>query len=804
MSLTLGAMAGAAVDPDAQATITDFLDFTEYFPSDLIRSLTLIRGLDTTYQSNAFAIHDLTKVYSTLPTINPSNRPDPSNLRQQISYHLDRAIDARENAFAEATRAYESASRNANRLQSILSKLRALPTPPSRDPTPQPISSPEAKRSRSGRKIDNAFAPRLTLNPPRYPVAIAGQKRKRQLIIPGEPLPPYDPDSPIASTEQSDTEAPASPTNAAGQGPKSLKLKVSRAERPPGSRAPRRYHSSMPRPDPPPEDAQIGSEHRPWTRITPWERFRIQKSMKKGVEWEPPGTLVRKTLEKDGRGLANFEEAKKKAEEEGTELLDCDAHLRDGATPPPTAPPPVTVPPSQPAPIVPAVPTVPPVPIVPTVPTATREASPVPKPKPSTSESRPATADSAPPSGTIVVEKREKKTPAPKRSRKSATNAVKDPVVDEAAKRTTLELQTAAQGLNNLSRLLNGLYRPPTPVVTPTPPPKKKRKTTSRPTPSIAPEQSSPAPSKEPQSAQSDTNPPSLTPTVSAPASTTSTAKIPLKISLSTQPPQASQATIPSTVASTELSSPTSQKEPSRASSRIASRQPSIIPKVDPSLTPPPPPAAALSRQSSARPPSRRSITTSVEPSVAPVIIPTTRNLRRNSTPASNLRKTPKPTASPKTTEPTAASRRSKRPQGAVAQNKEDGAAIIKTNRRKGNKPGLKLKPTTALEDNSVAAAAAAAAAAAQAYMRTDIDGRVEIIPEDEPRYCLCDDISYGDMIACDHGVAEDGCREWFHMGCVGLLDMPGRTVKWYCPNCRIKLRKGESTNGLVGRTIKA
>ena len=34
------------IDTDVQATLTDFVDYTELFPSDLIRSLTLIGKLD--------------------------------------------------------------------------------------------------------------------------------------------------------------------------------------------------------------------------------------------------------------------------------------------------------------------------------------------------------------------------------------------------------------------------------------------------------------------------------------------------------------------------------------------------------------------------------------------------------------------------------------------------------------------------------------------------------------------------------------------------------------------------------------
>ena len=48
-----------------------------------------------------------------------------------------------------------------------------------------------------------------------------------------------------------------------------------------------------------------------------------------------------------------------------------------------------------------------------------------------------------------------------------------------------------------------------------------------------------------------------------------------------------------------------------------------------------------------------------------------------------------------------------------------------------------------------------------------------------EPRYCLCDHVSYGEMIACDNA---DCLIEWFHYNCVGITEQP--KGKWYCPNC--------------------
>lgn len=91
-----GIILDGAFDPDAQATVTDFIDYTEYLPADLIRSLTLIRGLDERYLEAAQDVHELTKTYGQLPDVAADERPTPRSLRRDISSQLDRAINARE------------------------------------------------------------------------------------------------------------------------------------------------------------------------------------------------------------------------------------------------------------------------------------------------------------------------------------------------------------------------------------------------------------------------------------------------------------------------------------------------------------------------------------------------------------------------------------------------------------------------------------------------------------------------------------------------------------------------------------
>jgi inhibitor of growth protein 3 len=70
-----------------------------------------------------------------------------------------------------------------------------------------------------------------------------------------------------------------------------------------------------------------------------------------------------------------------------------------------------------------------------------------------------------------------------------------------------------------------------------------------------------------------------------------------------------------------------------------------------------------------------------------------------------------------------------------------------------------------------------------------DADGDEEMGDDDEgadnKAYCLCQKVSYGDMVACDN----DKCPyEWFHWTCVGLKSEPVGT--WICPVCTKNMKK--------------
>ncbi|EXJ55035.1 uncharacterized protein A1O5_12774 [Cladophialophora psammophila CBS 110553] len=782
-----------AVDPDAQAAVTDFLDYTEYLPSDLIRSLTLIRGLDDAYLNNSLVLHDLAKLYGSLPSLEAASRPNAQGLRAQISTSLDRALNARESAYAEACRLFDVIDRHQNRLKSIIAKLNAIPKPPSRDPTPQPTPSTQVKRSRSGRKIETGTSTRLTLHPPRgntVASAILKRPRGRRVTVPGDVMPPYDPDSPIASTEVSDWESPPpSPPRPV------LKLKQPKPpapakhskQRPPPvdekTRESREATEPYHKPSPPPEDAEIGSKWRPWTHLTEYEMYKLRKKMKKNHAWEPSDVMIRRELADRGRGWDNYYRAKAEAQANGTRFIDIDSIEK--LTPKTERP---------------------------EKPETLDQIESVEKPDTSEVVGKVEEAD-IPTQEPEILEKSEESataaggTPAPK-PKPSKKNEKKEKKPDPARSQAALaaqEAELAARRLGDIGSKFRTLFTTPftsalaslsrsasTPIASrPTATGKKGIEKTSKKRKAEDTPISSVSPSAEPETARKKqkiapkpsplaASPiPAATPTSPAatsseppPSTSMGTIKIPLKLNVAA----AATATAPGVVSASASKTPT----PAPATRAPSVQRNSVAPK--PESTPP------ASTTTSSRPPSRRSAAASVEPQ-----FPTTRSSRRPSTTPSLAggQKTPaeKETQGPSpkavTAIPTAASRRSKRDApGMVTQSSQDGGAAVSVSKRK-TKPAKKTSSTAQVPQ-----------------IRIDVDGRQEIVDPDEERYCLCGDVSWGEMICCE---LDEKCDygQWFHMECVSLVELPPRTVKWYCPGDRKKHHKGETTNGLVGRGIK-
>lgn len=317
----------AAPNPDAQTTVNDFLDYTEFFPSDLVRSLTLIGDLDSNYRDAVQQVHDLTALYGQLPSLPEQERPDPVALRKQIAQYLQKAINQREYAYTEASRLHEVTVRHCQRSSIIKRKLQAQPEPPSRDPTPPPVS-PTAQRS----YIRNYERPphlRLTFDGGRHSSGARPRDRHRK---PGALPSRRRPRAHSASSDSDDSDVRSNIDLAIP----ARKHKANR-DRHGGGRARAQgvlgtnVHSSvagistsnaLAQLAPPPSDAKPGSKWAPWLKLTEWEMAVLRKAMKKNAVWTPSLTMVNRELEKKHRTQADYEREKARCEEAGEEMLD--------------------------------------------------------------------------------------------------------------------------------------------------------------------------------------------------------------------------------------------------------------------------------------------------------------------------------------------------------------------------------------------------------------------------------------------------------------------------------------------------
>lgn len=64
-----------------------------------------------------------------------------------------------------------------------------------------------------------------------------------------------------------------------------------------------------------------------------------------------------------------------------------------------------------------------------------------------------------------------------------------------------------------------------------------------------------------------------------------------------------------------------------------------------------------------------------------------------------------------------------------------------------------------------------------------DFDSDLPVDPN-EPLYCTCKRVSFGEMIGCDN---EHCPIEWFHFECVNLKEKP--KGKWFCDHCKSAAR---------------
>ena len=347
-----------APDPEVQALVNDFIDYTEFFPSDVIRSLTLIGKLDESYLDATANVHNLTSTYGVLPSLPSSQRPDAQTLRKKISNALDYAIHCRESAFAEAYRLYSVTERHCARIGNVKRKLQQLPLPPA--PQTSPVNAGgQAQLSRARRTaLDREHKSRITLHlestrPGRRQLHSAEQQKDRNKVKVIDSDVRYD-DGDSNAEENPPNAAPGSEESQMGTSEtsedtqddlqdndittsnkmKSTKIRIPKI---PKGQSANSYDildaealaaistsNILANLEPPPADAKPGSRHAPWYKLTEWEMARLRKRMKKNAIWNPSDTMVRRELSDAGRGRENYEKAKTYAQATGEPFLDED------------------------------------------------------------------------------------------------------------------------------------------------------------------------------------------------------------------------------------------------------------------------------------------------------------------------------------------------------------------------------------------------------------------------------------------------------------------------------------------------
>lgn len=320
-------------DPDAQATVTDFLDFTEYLPSDIVRSLTLIGKLDQNYADHSSKLNELTTTWSQLPGLPLETRPQPVELRAEISETLRRAMASRMYTHAEATKMTDNINRHYSRAQNILAKLQTT------------LENFPAALEEQKSPAATIKSPQLTRTPKATaPVGEDGkkvrQKRVPRIIIPGEVLAPNELNfDAYSDSDDSSSPEPESPTRRtpSRQTPGALsRIKLVNRKTPKVPKTPGHGPGRPPKPvtvsatsganvvlQPPPDNALPGSADAPWLQLTAYELAKLRKKMKKNAFWTPSDTMIARELKALGRGPEAYRAAKKKAEDEGKEF-NCD------------------------------------------------------------------------------------------------------------------------------------------------------------------------------------------------------------------------------------------------------------------------------------------------------------------------------------------------------------------------------------------------------------------------------------------------------------------------------------------------
>ncbi len=594
----------------------------------------------------------------------------------------------------EAARLDDMCQREARRLDVVTEKLKSQPMPPSRDPTPeqQALTSPNLKRER--RMSMRGDDQRADKGSRRLTDKAATKLRGRKIMVPGEVLPPPDPNAPVESLSDWTSprtspipEEPPVPDKKTTPRPRSRTPKIPKLDKDKIKDQDRKYIKPRAPRQPgqpgtnahsavagistsnallalthPPEDAPKGSKWLPWMKLTEWEMAKLRKRMKKNAIWVPSPTMVRRELKTLGRGVSGKEDARNRAAEGGPPFVD-----------------------------------------------ESNETDPT----------------------RVMISGEET----------AQINAIlgnEQVYPDDGGEDADQELINRGMRLNEAKKL------------------KRKRMLEEQALQEqIAREQGIEAPAGD-SKLLDNTKDNKKRKRESTPLGTAivgnSILDTPDPISKAGPAPKRLKITAPTTKVplAPAGASPKVSARDRRCAGTPPARKPTITIKA--------------SKAVSEEPPNRRA------------------SLRRTSNASLPNGSLVSPVRVAASTAKTGGGRRSRRPAPGILTTGDDEESA---------KVGVSKRKAAPRKKTNRASATAVEAVPQEALPE-------EYIDPNEPRYCICGDVSWGTMIACDN---DDCDKEWFHLTCVGLDELPPRRTKWYCPDCRKKLRLGVATNGLVGRT---
>ncbi|XP_054623605.1 inhibitor of growth protein 3 isoform X2 [Dunckerocampus dactyliophorus] len=122
-------------------------------------------------------------------------------------------------------------------------------------------------------------------------------------------------------------------------------------------------------------------------------------------------------------------------------------------------------------------------------------------------------------------------------------------------------------------------------------------------------------------------------------------------------------------------------------------------------------------------------------------------------------------------------------------------AAVTCDTRGRKSKSGVK---SSNHQSSSSSSSSSLSSCSSSSALAQELSQQASVLPEteansqvdwtydpNEPRYCICNQVSYGEMVGCDN---TDCPIEWFHYGCVGLSEAP--KGKWFCPQCTAAMKR--------------